>query len=436
LIFKCKLHSIFLAVLFFISDQPLVAEELIAVRDSFEGNKFRVVFDLSGHTELNVFSLQNPDRIVVDLFDVTLTDMTLARLISPLSKNSIVSSIRSSTRNTSDLRVVFNTNQLVDWTTFEIVKSNSQPHRVVLDLFGSLNAASEARDIIIAIDPGHGGRDPGSSGAGGTLEKNVVLSVAKKLRQVLLEYEGVQVIMTRDSDELIDLRERIKIARDANADILVSLHTDAFSDPRVGGATVYTLSNRGANNEASRLLANRENGGVSLGNATLSELPFPDIADDLITFYQAISIESGRSLGAHIIDQLGFYTRVRKQEVQDAGFVVLKAPDVASVLVEMAYITNVREERMLASEKGQEDLARGISNGILSYLIDNAPPDSYIAWNPPVLPIEPRRHTIAWGETLSGIALRYQVSLTRIRQANNIQGDRIREGQILIIPLS
>lgn len=434
MIFKSKLNAIFLASSLVIFFQSLVAEELIAVRDSFEENKFRVVFDLSGQVEFNVFSLQNPDRIIVDLFDVTSTDVNSTNVIPSLRDNMIVSSIRSSLRNTSDFRIVFNTNQLVDWTTFEIDKSNSQPHRVVLDLFGSFSAASEARDIIIVIDPGHGGRDPGSSGSSGTKEKDVVLSVAKKLRQKLLEYRGVQVVLTRYSDDLIDLRERIKIARDVNADIMVSLHTDAFRDPRVGGATVYALSSRGATNEASRLLATRENGDMTLGNASLSELPFPDITDDLITFYQTISIQSGRSLGTHIIDQLGFYTRVRKQEVQGAGFVVLKAPDVASVLVEMAYITNVREEIMLASEKGQEDLAMGIRNGILSYLIDNAPPDSYIAWNPPVLPVEPRRHTIVWGETLSGIALRYQVGVSRIRQANNIQGDRIREGQVLIIP--
>jgi len=409
--------------------QSLVAADLFFVRSSFQDNQLRVVLDVSSQVNFNVFQLQDPDRIVVDLFDTSALGDIL-----PLGQNPIVRTLRYANRNSTDLRIVFTTNQAVDWTLFELDANRSQSHRIVLDLVSAVTTAIDARDMIVAIDAGHGGRDPGSIGPTGVREKDVVLDIAKKLSEELTSYEGIKVIMTREVDRYVSLRDRLQIASEANADLLVSLHADGFRDSRVSGATVYALSNEGATNEASLLLAARENGEVSLGDTLLSDLHFPGIANELINIYQQISIESGRLLGSYIADHLGTYTRVRKQDVQNASFVVLKAPDIASVLVETDFITNPREESLLASQQGQRDLARGTSNGILSYLIDNAPPNSYIAWNPPVLPIEPRRHTISWGETLSGIALRYQVSISRLRQANSFTGDSIFVGQVLTIP--
>ena len=426
-----KYRSSFFIILWvsILSQNILTAGELIGVRHSVEDNQIRLVFDFNESTEYNVFSLENPNRIVIDFFDTQ-----LAGEINNLQNNPLIGDIRYSSRNQRDFRVVLNTRGLVEWSSFELNETSMQPNRVVLDIFSSPTTINDARNIIVAIDPGHGGNDPGATGPTGVREKNVTLAVARILKEELELYDGITAVLTRTSDRYVDLWDRNIIAREADADIFVSLHADAFRDPRVSGATIYSLSARGAGSEADRLLVNRENQSTILGDTDLREFPFPDLTDELISFYQEISIASAKVLGEHVIDQLATYTRVRKSDVQNAAFIVLRSPDVTSILIEMGYITNPREESMLSNPQGQRDIARGIRNGILSYLIENAPPDSLIAWNPPKLPSEPRRHTISWGETLSGIALRYQVSINRLRQANNLSNDNIYEGQIITIP--
>jgi N-acetylmuramoyl-L-alanine amidase len=229
------------------------------------------------------------------------------------------------------------------------------------------------RDIVVAVDAGHGGEDPGASGPGGTHEKDVTLAIARALAARINNRPGMHAVLTRDSDRLIDLRERMERARAANADLFVSIHADAVRNREITGASVYTLSDRGASSEAAYWLANRENaavmkGGVSLANVNASlRSVLVDAAQSQI---MGASVEAADEVLA-ALDRVG---AIRKRIVQHAGFVVLKSPDAPSMLIETAYISNPAEERNLASRAYQERLAGAIEAGIVTYF-QRHPPD-------------------------------------------------------------
>ncbi len=227
------------------------------------------------------------------------------------------------------------------------------------------------RDIVVAVDAGHGGEDPGASGPAGTREKDVTLAIARALAARLNEHEGIRAVLTRDSDRLIDLRERFERARNAHADLFVSIHADSVRNREIAGASVYTLSYHGASSEAARQLADREN--ATVGTVSLAGVN-PALASVLLDAAQSqimgLSVEAADEvLGA--LDGVG---AVRKKVVQHAGFMVLKSPDVPSMLVETAYISNPAEERNLRSSAYQARLARAIESGVIAYF-QRHPPD-------------------------------------------------------------
>jgi N-acetylmuramoyl-L-alanine amidase len=228
------------------------------------------------------------------------------------------------------------------------------------------------RDIVIAIDAGHGGVDPGASGRGGTQEKHVTLAIARALAERVDREPGMRAVLIRKSDAFVPLRERMDRARAARADLFVSIHADAVRDRSVDGASVYILSDRGATSEAARALADRENAadlkGVSLGDVKA------DLASVLIDLSQSASIGSSVEVADRVLGSLDQVGAVRKKQVQRAGFMVLKSPDTPSMLIETAYISNPAEERKLRSADYQQRLASAIYTGIAEYFRTH-PPD-------------------------------------------------------------
>ncbi len=399
----------------------------------------RVVLDLSAATPHRVFSLEAPYRIVIDLAD---TRVSLPTAIP--APRGFVTAIRTGTRPGGELRVVLDLTQAVEPETFLLEPNDTYGHRLVLDL-SVLNAerivrrapqaaADGGRDLVIAIDAGHGGDDPGASGPRGVREKNVVLAVARRLAEEVERQPGLQPLLVRDGDYFISHRRRLELTHRAEADLFISIHADAFHDKRVRGATVYILSQKGATDEAARRLAERENASDLIGGVSLRDKD-QLLAGVLLDLSQSAAISASSIAGGYLIERLDRITPMRKPQVQQAPFLVLKSPDVPSLLIEIAYISNPAEEQALNDSGFQADLARAMLDGVLDYFRANAPPDSYLSLHPPPLRQTPVRHVISRGETLSEIAERYHVRLATLKRFNQITSDVIRIGQVLTIPI-
>ncbi|HEX6995156.1 MAG TPA: N-acetylmuramoyl-L-alanine amidase [Gammaproteobacteria bacterium] len=396
----------------------------------------RVVLDLSSPAEHRVFSLTDPHRIVIDL------QHTSARraLVLPEPKG-FVSSIRTGERPNGELRVVLDLKQSVQPKSFLLPPNEQYGHRLVIDLepgtaapvVRRAAAPQRGRDLVVVIDPGHGGEDPGASGRRGVREKDVVLAIARRLASELDRQPGVRALLTRDGDYYVGLDRRREIAREAQADLFISIHADSYRDPNARGATVYVLSEKGASDEVARRLAARENAADTIGGVSLADKD-PVLQRVLLDLSQSAAISASTAAGERLIDRLGTVTAMRKRQVQRAQFLVLKQPDVPSVLVETAYISNPTQEAALGDANYQAQLARALYAGILDYFQTHAPPDTYLAQNPGERVIVPIQHVISRGETLSTIAERYNVSLPALKRSNSLKSDVIRVGQVLTIP--
>ena len=354
--------------------------QITGLRTAADRDRSRLVFDVGGPVEHQIFTLQDPSRIVIDIEDVSVaTDL---REVIPDSD--LIRRIRSATRNGNDLRVVLDLTASARPKSFVLKPAADYGHRLVVDVVsgtasgggsdgnGSQPKSDEPRDLVIAIDPGHGGHDPGAIGHGGVNEKLVVLQIARRLNNLLEDTPGLRPVMTRNSDVYLPLRERMRRARGADADLFISLHADAFRDARARGSSVYALSTNGASSEAAKWIANRENSADMLGGVSLDDKD-EMVASVLLDLSQSATIESSLSAGESILEQLGQVNRLHKHSVQQAGFVVLKAPDVPSLLVETAFISNPREARNLRSSAHQQKLARAMRDGIKGYFETAAP---------------------------------------------------------------
>jgi N-acetylmuramoyl-L-alanine amidase len=402
-------------------------------------NKTRVVLDLSAPADHNIFTLRSPDRVVVDLKEARLA----GKLQSLPTGAGAVRSIRSAIRADGQLRVVLDLNEAVRSRSFTAGPNREYGDRLVIDLQrdGNLRAvkrASEAytpgRDIVIAIDAGHGGRDPGAIGLAKTKEKDVALAVSRQLASRVDAEKGMRAVLIRDADYYVDHRKRMAIAHQHKADLFVSIHADAVKDRRANGATVYALSLKGASDEEARLLAERENASVTVGGVTLDDKDAA-IAEVLLDLSQNAALSASLDVGGKVVDEMSRVVKVRRRDVQQAGLLVLKSPDMPSILVETAYISNPAEERKLRDRNHQAKLANAILSGIRTYFYTNPPPDTQIAMDVRRTPSRQVEYVIARGDTLSDIAQRYNVSTSAIRAANRLSGDRIRVGQTLSIPI-
>ena len=403
-----------------------------------DNGKTRVVLDLSRPAKHNIFTLRGPDRLVVDL-----EDGRLASSLSDLPGG--VGSVRRIRTGAAagQLRVVLDLSEDVRSRSFTAGPNSQYGDRLVIDLqqTGSLKTvkrASEAytpgRDIVVAVDPGHGGHDPGAIGKARTREKDVALAISRQLASRINAEKGMRAVLIRDGDYSVDHRQRTAIARKHKADLFVSIHADAVDDRRANGATVYALSLKGASDEEARLLAERENAAVRVGGVSLEDKD-EVIAEVLLDLSQNAALSASLDVGSEVVGELARIVKVRRKNVQQAGLLVLKSPDMPSILVETAYISNPAEEKKLRDRNHQAKLANAIMSGIRSYFYTNPPPDTQIAMDIRRTPDRQVRHVIARGDTLSEIAERYNVSTAAIRAANRLNGDKIRVGQTLSIPV-
>ncbi len=395
----------------------------------------RLVFDISGPVDHTLFSLRNPDRIVIDLANARLRQ----RLTALDLRKGLIRRIRTGVRSGRNLRVVLDLKTAVRPKSFVLKPSGNYGYRLVIDLHDRRVVKRRRyrprqrnnkgnRPLVIAIDAGHGGEDPGATGHGGIREKHVVLSIARRLARLINATPGMKAVLIRDGDYYIALRDRITLARQARADMFISIHADAFHDPRARGASVYVLSQRGASSETARWLAEKENASDHIGGVSLSDKS-QLLTTVLLDLSMTGTIEASLELGKDVLGQLRRVGRVHKRRVNQAGFAVLKSPDIPSILVETAFISNPYEARKLRSPRHQQRLAASIMRGIRLYFARNPVPGTLRARLD-------RRHRISRGETLSSIARRYQVSARRIRQVNRLRGNRLRVGQVLKIPPS
>ena len=407
------------------------------VRVWSEDGRTRVVLDLSGPARHNIFTLRGPDRLVVDLEDSTLGSGLESSLPEPVGS---LAGIRTGQRANGGLRVVLDLREPVRSRSFTAGPNGKHGDRLVIDLHreGNLTpvrSASEryreARDIVVAVDPGHGGRDPGAIGHGRTQEKAVALAIARELAKRIDEEPGMKAVLVRDGDYYVDHRERMNRARKANADLFVSIHADAVADRRAKGASVYVLSLKGASDEAAMLLAERENAAGVIGGVSLADKD-DLLASVLLDLSQNAALSASMSVGAHVLEELEKVGSMHRRTVQQAGFLVLKSPDVPSILVETAFISNPDEEKKLQSEAHRRKLANAILAGIRQYFYTYPPPDTKLAMS---LREGQLRYVISRGDTLSEIAQRYNVSMSVLKATNNLSSDTLRVGQTLNIPI-
>ena len=334
----------------------------------------RVVFDLSGQIEHDLFTLDSPNRLVIDLKDVRKS----SALVSDTPDTTLLRGIRSAQRDLTDLRVVLDLKGKVRPRSFMLQPDDKSGHRLVVDMHATqldptpIKTSQEERslrnkDVVIAIDPGHGGKDPGAVGRKGTREKDVTLAVAKRLKKIINQTPGFKAVLTREADRFVVLRKRVEKARKHQADLFVSLHADAFKSPRVEGASVYALSLNGASSEAARWIAEKENASDLIGGISLDDKD-DLIASVLLDLSQSATIQDSLELGTDVLKHLGKVGKLNKKSVQQAGFAVLKAPDMPSILIETAFISNPKEEKRLRSPGHQQKLAKAIFSGIKNHI--------------------------------------------------------------------
>ena len=313
----------------------------------------RVVFDVSGPVEHKLELLSNPHRLVVDIDNAVISQA----MSQPVSSDKYLKNIRSAKKGESDLRVVFDLKKNIEMRSFLLQPNRQYGHRLVVDLYDENNQKDGSRvitqtdnkrskDVVIAIDAGHGGDDPGAMGPNGVREKDVTLKIAKNLANLINKEYGMKAVLVREGDYFLRLRNRIKKAREHKADLFVSIHADAFKDPRVKGSSVYILSNRGASSEAARWLAERENASDLVGGVSLDDKD-DVLASVLLDLSQTASLEASIGVADRVLSGLKQLGKTHKKNVQSAGFAVLKSPDIPSILVETAYISNPDEEKKL-----------------------------------------------------------------------------------------
>ncbi len=397
----------------------------------------RVVFDVSGPVVHRLFTLKGPDRLVIDLDNAHMDD----EVRKAVAGAGMVTGLRSGPRKQGDLRVVLDLSRPVKPKSFVLRPNDQYGHRLVVDLFDSGAAdksvprrtqstsapSPKQRDIVVAVDAGHGGEDPGARGKRGTREKDVVLAIARKLAALINKEPGMKAVLVRSGDYYVGLRKRMEIARKHRADLFISIHADAFRDRRVNGSSVFVLSRRGASSEMARWLAARENAADLVGGVSLDDKD-DLLAEVLLDLAQAATLEASTEVADKVFYQMKQVGSVHKKTVQHAGFMVLKSPDIPSLLVETAFISNPSEENRLKSSRHQQKMAEALFKGITGYFSDHAPPGTRIATS------RSRRHVIRSGDTLSQLARRYGISTGELRTANSLRSDRLMVGKVLKIP--
>jgi len=414
------------------------ASEINSVRLWRAPDNTRIVFDVSGAIDYKVFQLDNPQRLVIDIANVS-----KAPVIADLDfKDSPISKMRAANRNGKDLRIVLDLKSPISPKDFTLKANDQYSNRLVVDLFEKKRVVSRSveevieqsdRKIIIAIDAGHGGEDPGALGPNRMREKNVVLQIARRLERLFDKDPNFDAILVRDGDYYLAHRKRTQIARDNQADFFISVHADAFTDPRANGASVYALSNKGATSEAARFLAKKQNNADLIGGATALNLGNKDemLAGVLLDLSMTATMTTSLEAGEQVLKQMGSVARLHKKKVEQAGFLVLKSPDIPSLLIETGFISNPKEARQLNSADYQQRMAKAIFTGLDQYYSEHPPEGTLLA---KVMSGKMLSYTIARGDTLSEIATKYKTSTKKIMRYNQMSSSAIHVGQKIAIP--
>lgn len=389
----------------------------------------RLVFDLDKVASHTVFTLHKPERVVLDLKNTKMSH----GMVDQLQANALIRGIRSGVRNSGDLRVVFDLSERVTPRSFLLGPSGSAGNRLVLDLHQEKQAThsrvKQKRDVIIAIDAGHGGKDPGATGRHGTHEKLITLQIAKQLQKSINAQRGMRAVLTRKNDRFMRLRDRIHKAREYQADMMISLHADSFPDPRASGSSIYALSLGGASSETARMMADKENAADLLFGDVELAVEDKMVKEVLFDLSLTGTIESSLDIGSEILKQIKTVNRVHKKKVQQAGFAVLKAPNIPSVLLETAFISNPREEKNLRSASHQKKVAKAVTRGVSRYFSRKAPPGTWLS-------AVAKEHKIHHGDSISSIAKKYAISETDLRARNALFSNNLVAGQVIKIPVS
>lgn len=346
----------------------------------------RAVFDVSGPLDYKLFALTNPDRLVIDVHGATLGDA----FASPAGKGAL-KGVRVGRQGKNDVRVVLDLAQGVRPKSFLLPPTDKFGYRLVVDLFPRGNGkqvvksadapiADGGRKVVVAIDPGHGGEDPGAIGAAGTHEKSVTLAVARELAKQIDAQPGMQALLVRDGDYFVSLGDRYRKAREAKADLFVSVHADAFNSADARGSSVWVLSPRGATGEAARFLADRENNADLVGGVSLDDKD-NTLAAVLLDLSQGATMEASNAVAQNVLRALAKLGPTHRGYVEKANFVVLRSPDVPSILVETAFITNPSEEKRLTDPEHRTRLADAILDGVKVYFAATPPPGTWFAAN-------------------------------------------------------
>jgi N-acetylmuramoyl-L-alanine amidase len=465
-----------LSVLFCISLSAAKAAELKAISVGHQAHSTSLDFTLKGPFTHRLFVLKNPDRVVVDLMGTQLqTNLNQVAINNPLIKH-----IRSGKPDANTLRLVFEVQQPVQVSStlwkehgafkgirVNLVAGAARPSAVLLKPKAINNPqplpklqvqlpvkkvsvaysapvvahktpikvphspSRSLRDVVVVLDAGHGGKDPGAKGPSRSREKDVVLAITLKLKRLIDRQRGMHAVLTRSGDYYVGLRERLEIARKYNGDIFVSIHADAFNNPHSNGASVFALSQSGATSEAARWIAEKENyselGGVNLGDLDDQNGVVRSV---LIDLSQTSTINSSVQMGSRVLRQFNSFTSLHNSKVEQARFMVLKSPDIPSILVETGFISNPREERNLTSYAYQMRLSRAIFEGIKGYFWESPPHGTRIE-----AMTASRFHLVKAGESLPSIARQYHVTVGAIKEMNSLGViAAAKPGQKLAIP--
>lgn len=380
-------------------------------------NSLRVVFDITQNVRIKSEPWQSKDGMKGIKIDLLL-DAKPNNVMAPRPK--APHAIKTTVSTTSKAPIVH--------------PHTAQPSRVITNqkpIQISNRPAKSLRDVVVVVDAGHGGKDPGARGPRATKEKDVVLAISLKLKQLIDREPGMHAVLTRSGDYYVGLRQRLDIARKYNGDIFVSIHADAFNNPHSNGASVFALSQSGATSEAARWIAEKENyselGGVNLGDLDDRN---GIVRSVLIDLSQTATINSGLQMGGKVLSQIGRFTNLHNNKIEQARFMVLKSPDIPSILVETGFISNPREEKNLTNPAYQTRLSQAIFQGIKGHFWENPPNGTRIE-----AMASSRFHWVKAGETLPKIAAQYRVSLANLQTMNQLPTQiTLKPGQKLVVP--
>lgn len=454
-------HFILILCTFFMFAMPVFAKStnVQGIRLWPAPGSLRIVFDLDSPVDYKVSTLANPERVVVDFHNANLkADLSHTQL-----ENTSITKIRTGRHAQNDYRVVFETTNLDSPKSFQLKPNEQYGYRLVIDLESSEKDAilalfdlgetepqasitpkpldtqlstktveKRSHEYLIAIDCGHGGEDPGALGPRGTKEKDVVLAIGKYLRDMLNNQKGYHAFLIRHGDYYVGLRQRLARARQRNVDLMISIHADAYKNPKAKGASVFILSKHGASSEMARWLAESENRSDLVGGVRLVDKGNV-LAQVLLDLSQTATETASLRAAKDVLNSIGKMTLLHKGHVERAGFAVLKAPDVPSLLVETGFISHPPTEAKLRTSAYQKKMAKAIFNGAMAYF-SNAPIPTIKSNNLGKANVSVSTHTVKNGESLSLIAQRYGVSLSKLKKINRLKNNKILKGQMLKIP--